>query len=162
MGIFLALAMYIYILVIYVICAAPGLIIAGIIIFLIRKIVNKKGKTFKTIMYTIIIAFCAYTSMGIVFPALSYEREEPDELYVEMKGFNDNKNLIGLSEDVIIELFGEQRNEYNTEDGGKILEYSAGTIIKRTFFGYTTDYYEFEVYFDENDKVKSTSIRFVP
>ena len=73
---------------------------------------------------------------------------------------NDNKNLIGLSKKQIEELLGEKTDKYKDEDED-VYYYSAGTITNYITGGHRK-FYIFEVYFDENDIVKSTSIRESP
>ena len=40
------------------------------------------------------------------------EKECSDELYIKMSAINDNKILIGLSEEEVVELLGEPRHKY--------------------------------------------------
>ena len=73
-----------------------------------------------------------------------------------MKKMNDNKNLIGLSKEQIIELLGEPYGNTDADryyyDAGKITNYITGG---------TNNFYHLEIVFDENEKVKSTSMELV-
>ena len=74
-----------------------------------------------------------------------------------MNEINNNKTLIGLSKiEVYIEL-GNPARKYKDEYTD-YYEYSAGTITNSFFFGEKTFYY-LRIYFDENDKVKSTQLK---
>ncbi len=84
-----------------------------------------------------------------------YVSAKPDNTYIEMKKMNDNKSLIGISKEQIEELLGEKSDKYKDKD---TYYYSAGTITNYITGGHRK-FYIFEVYFDENDIVKSTSIR---
>lgn len=87
----------------------------------------------------------------------------PNDLYIKRKEICDNKSLIGLSEDEVIELLGEPKFK-SDERGIKSYTYSAGTTVKNNIFvaNYQTRYYDLQMVFDENDKVKSAIIQQIP
>ena len=87
----------------------------------------------------------------------------PNNLYKKMNEINDNKTLIGLSEEEVIELLGEPK--FNSDERGvKSYTYSAGHTVKKNIFvgEYQTRYYDLNIRFDENNKVKSTGIQQIP
>lgn len=104
----------------------------------------------------------------IIFCGLIYVLEKkgiypkaPDNLYIKMKEINDNKCLIGLSKEEVVELLGEPRYEYNDRKNKKAYTFSAGKIVNKSLFGNTNgqNCYELNVFFDENDKVEYTYIK---
>ena len=126
-----------------------GIIISTIIIFLIRKKIMEKDKTFKNSIYVIIIIFCLLLSGNLS----SYLSEKPDRAYSDMIKINNSERLIGLSNNEVINLLGKPLN--NVDDNTYI--YDAGTLTNYFFLG-GRDFYEFFVWFDEKGIVKSTSI----
>jgi len=134
-----------------------GIILSTIIICLIRKRLINKDKEFRIFIYAMIIVICGYVSVKAGYAFLSYESARPDKLYTEMKEINDNQSLIGLSKEEVIGLLGNPYNGIDTEDKS-VFEYDAGKISNRLFFG-ESNFYKFIIVFDENDKVKSTSIK---
>lgn len=136
-----------------IICVAPGLILAAIIISLIRKIL-KKDEKFKSFIYAIVIFFCVLVSMKLGYSFISYESAKPDEQYIEMNEINDNQSLIGLSKEQVVELLGKPDH---AEDEGTYY-YDAGKVTNYLLLG-LRDFYELRVVFDENNIVISTSIR---
>lgn len=87
----------------------------------------------------------------------------PNNLYIERNEINDNKTLIGLSEEEVIELLGEPKFK-SDERGVKSYTYSAGTTVKKSIFvgNYQRRSYDLHLTFDENNKVKSTVIQQIP
>lgn len=136
-----------------IICIAPGLILAAIIISLIRKRV-KKNEKFKLFIYAIIIFFCVLVSMRLGNSFLLYASAKPDEQYTEMNEINDNQSLIGLSKEQVIALLGKPRGKEDID----VYYYDAGTITNYLFFG-EMDFYELRIIFDENNIVKATVIK---
>lgn len=87
----------------------------------------------------------------------------PNNLYIERNEINDNKTLIGLSEEEVIDLLGEPK--FKTEVGGfKHYTYNAGMTVKKSIFvgEYQTRYYDLQITFDENSKVIGTNIQQIP
>ena len=138
-----------------------GIVIIGL--YVAYYIFMKKEKKFiisiitVTIISTVLICF-----LGII---LFKERERPDDLYLEMKEVYANDSLVGLSKEEVVNRLGKSRemNQYNNIDK-KYYTYNAGNIYIGIIWGnnniFTTRHsYEFTVYFDEMDKVKSTYMR---
>lgn len=87
----------------------------------------------------------------------------PDNLYKKMNEINDNKTLVGLSEEEVVELLGEPKFK-SDERGVKSYTYIAGTTVKKNIFvgKYQARGYDLNIRFDENNKVKSTGIQQIP
>lgn len=87
----------------------------------------------------------------------------PNDLYIKRNEINNNKTLIGLSEEEVIELLGEPKFK-SDERGVKSYTYSAGRTVKKSIFvgEYQTRYYDLHITFNENNKVKSTGIQQIP
>lgn len=87
----------------------------------------------------------------------------PNNLYIERNEINDNKTLIGLSEEEVIDLLGEPKFK-SDERGVKSYTYSAGMTVKKSIFvgEYQTRYYDLQINFDENNKVNYTGIMQIP
>ena len=145
---------------IFVQFAVPGILLGTIIILFIRKKLINKDKKLEKSIYIFIIFVCAFASC--VFLLLKFEK--PDELYIKMQEFNNNQSLVGQSKEEVIELLGEPESEYNTEENKKEYSYYAGSMRKEWYFGkcYTTDHYEINIYFDEDEKVEYTNIKIIP
>lgn len=140
------------------ICLIPVSIMVAIIIGLIFLIKTKSiNKTFKIILIATIL-LCVFIVLG------TYKDETIDDLYIERKEMVDNKSLIGLSEEVVVELLGEPRYQYTDRENKKNYTYGAGTIFKEWFWGqcYSTTYYQLEIEFDEIDKVEYAYIKESP
>ena len=131
-----------------------ALMVTIIILLIKRKIEKRKYINIKnTVIVTWVGIFLISSPLWF-----NYISARPNDTYIEMKKMNDNKNLIGLSKKQIEELLGEKTDKYKDED---VYYYSAGTITNYITGGHRK-FYIFEVYFDENDIVKSTSIRESP
>ncbi len=130
-----------------------GVILSAMIIWLIRKKIMGKDKKLKILIYAIIIIFCVLVSTKLGYSFMLYKSAEPDKLYIEMNEINDNQSLIGLSKEQVITSLGEPLQK-STDN---LYVYNAGTITDHFFFG-EREFYELFVWFDENDRVKSTSI----
>ncbi len=143
---------------ILVVCM-PYIIFVGIFIIIIWTIITKKIAS-KILKILIIMVVLLYGTIIIG----SFKTEKPNDLYTEIKKMNDDQSLIGLSSEEVINLLGEPESEYNSEEDGKKYVYSAGNILKESYWGYSYshEYYKFYIFFDENDKVKDTSIKMIP
>lgn len=95
---------------------------------------------------------------------IGHNKEYPDEVYVKMAKFIDNKTLIGLSEEEIIELLGEPNDEYIDIENKNNYIYFAGTTIKKSFFTgeYGKKVYELLIDFDGSGKVEYAYIKECP
>ncbi len=125
-----------------------------IIIGIIRKKIIKKDNKFTIVIYAIIITFCILVSKNLGYSVTKYLSAKPDKVYTEMKEINDSKRLIGLSKEQVIQLLGKPRGKEEKD----VYYYDAGNITDYLFFG-EIDSYELKIIFDENDKVKYTSIK---
>ena len=145
---------------IFVQLALPGILLTTIIILFIRKKLINIDKKSKMSIYIFIIFICV--SASCVFSLWKFEK--PNELYIKMQEFNNNQRLVGLSKEEVIEILGEPESEYNTEENEKEYSYYAGSMRKEWYFGkcYTTEHYEINIYFDEDEKVKYTNIKIIP
>ena len=145
---------------IFVQLALPGILLTTIIILFIRKKLINIDKKSKMSIYIFIIFICV--SASCVFSLWKFEK--PNELYIKMQEFNNNQSLVGQSKEEVIEILGEPESEYNTEENEKEYSYYAGSMRKEWYFGkcYTTEHYEINIYFDEDEKVKYTNIKIIP
>ena len=145
---------------IFVQLALPGILLTTIIILFIRKKLINIDKKSKMSIYIFIIFICV--SASCVFSLWKFEK--PNELYIKMQEFNNNQSLVGLTKEEVIEILGEPESEYNTEENEKEYSYYAGSMRKEWYFGkcYTTEHYEINIYFDEDEKVKYTNIKIIP
>ena len=134
---------------------APVVLVLSGIIWVLKA--NSIRKIFKIIVIVITL-LCVFIMLN------NYRDETPDNLYTEMKEIDNNQNLIGLSKEVVVTLLGKPEDETTNRDGKRIYEYFAGTIRKEWFWGkcYSTEYYEFSILFNENDKVEHTYIKLTP
>lgn len=116
-------------------------------------------KIFKIIGISIIVFFVLFCGLIFVQDNILHS----DDLYKQMNEINDNKSLIGLSEIEVIELLGESKFK-SDKRGGKSYTYSAGTTVKKNILvgEYQTRYYDLQISFEENNKVKSTGIQQIP
>lgn len=134
----------------------PVLIVVAIIIGLIFLIKTKQiSKTFKIIIIALIL-FCAFF--------LFYDYEIISDSYIEMNEMVDDKRLIGLSKEEVIELLGEPIYKYIGIDNTQNYTYSAGTISKKHFWSseYNQKVYELNIDFDKNGKVEYVNIKECP
>lgn len=130
-----------------------GIVASIIIIYLIRKRLMGKNKIFKFFIYTIIVILCVFIFRYLGYSVMLYLSEKPDKVYTEMQEINDSKELIGLSKEEVIALLGEPM-ESSTDS---MYVYDAGTLTNYLFLG-EREFYDFFIFFDKNDKVKSTKI----
>ena len=133
-----------------------GIIMSVIIIFLIRKKIIEKAPEFIRKVYIKVIVICECISIILTPLWYKYASERPNDTYVKMQEINENQSLIGLSKEQVIELLGEPYGNKEADiyyyDAGKITNYITGG---------TNDFYDLEITFDENGKVKSTSIELI-
>ena len=153
MGVILVVLMFSYSLLVILLPYIVGIILSAIIIFLIKRKIVIEERKYRKIKNIVIVIWVSifFISSPLWF---NYVSERPDDTYIEMKKMNDNKSLIGLSKEQIVEMLGEKTDKYKNED---IYLYSAGTITDYITGGHRK-FYILKVYFDENDIVKSTSI----
>lgn len=122
----------------------------------------RKDKKF--IIFMIIAAIIIAISMYFLGNFLFKERQNPDELYLEMKQYDSNNNLIGLSKEEVVILLGEPDNITEYKGNTLYYTYNAGILYEGVIWGkhniFTTKhYYRFSIDFDEDGKVESTSMR---
>ena len=128
-----------------------------LVIVVIRWIIKTTSisKTFKIILLVII-------SVGVCIMLINYRSETMDEKYIKINEIVNNKSLIGLSKEEVVELLGEPSEDSGDirPNLGSIYEYSAGTIFEEWFWGkcYQTKYYRLNIWFDKNGIVKMVSI----
>lgn len=155
-GIILGILLLLYFLVVWLLPYILGIIISVIVIFLIRKITVEKDQEVRRKVYIIVIVVCGCLSVTLAPLWYKYASERPNDTYVKMKEINDKQNLIGLSQEQIIELLGEPYGDKDADryyyDAGKITNYITGG---------TNDFYHLEIVFNGNGIVKSTSIELV-
>lgn len=115
-------------------------------------------KFLKLIGISIIGLFVLFCGLIFVQDNILYS----NDLYKQMNEINDNKSLIGLSEEVI-DLLGEPKFK-SDERGVKSYTYSAGITVKKNILvgEYQTRGYDLQMNFDGNNKVKSTVIQQIP
>ncbi len=115
-------------------------------------------KFIKIIGISIIVLFILFCGLLFVQDNILY----PNDLYIKRNEINDNKILIGLSEEEVIELLGEPK--FKSEGGRKTYTYSAGTTVKKSILvgEYQPRYYDLQINFDENNKVNYTGIMQIP
>lgn len=148
-GIILGILLVLYFLVILFFPYIIGIIISVIAIYLIRKKVKEEKQE---ILCVTVIVICCITAFILDPLWYKFASERPDDTYVKMKEMDDNKSLIGLSKEQVEELLGEKKDKNKDVyyyDAGKITDYIASD----------NTFYVFKIYFDENDIVKSTSIK---
>lgn len=130
-----------------------GAILSVIIIRLIRKKLIEKDRKLKILIYSIIIISCVIISRNLGYSAMQYLSTKPDKVYTEMKKINDSERLIGLSKDEVVTLLGNPKENRDNN----LYIYHAGKITNYFFFG-EREFYDLFIWFDENDRVKSTKI----
>ena len=132
--------------------------------YIASYIFMKKDKKFiiSIIIITVVVAVLIYLLGGFMFK----ERVRPNDLYIRMQEFDANNNLVGLSKKEVIQLLGKPK-ELDEDISYMDLDYytfNAGIIYEGIIWGdfniFTTKhYYKYSVYFDETDKVESTSLK---
>lgn len=114
-------------------------------------------KVLKLLSIVIILIFVCVIGIG-------HNKEYSDDMYIKMTKINDNKTLIGLSEEEVIELLGKPDNEYIDIEKKNNYIYFAGATIKKSFFSgeYGRKVYELLIDFDRSGKVEYTYIKECP
>ena len=98
----------------------------------------------------------------ILFVTLIKFIDEPGKNYSKMRGINNSKSMIGLSKEEVENKLGKPGKIEKSEN---VYLYDAGTLHREVRFVNRYDlwrktyYYALFVYFDENDIVKSTSLK---
>ena len=113
------------------------------------------------IILIIVIAFFIH----IITSEITSEKEQQDEMYIKMNEIDTSNILVGKSEEEVIEQLGKPARIYTYDD--KVYMYSAGKIYKGLIFGHRNFWNKKESYvlyinFDETNKVKSTSMKYLP
>lgn len=138
-----------------------GIIIACL--YIASYICMKKEKKF--IISRIIITVISIVLICFLGGILFKERERPDDQYMKMKEIYANDSLIGLSKEEVVNKLGKPMKTYyykNTDE--ESYTYNAGAIHIGIIWGkcniFTTRHgYHFTVYFDKEEKAKSTHMR---
>ena len=127
------------------------LVLSSIIFVLTRKSID--------IISRILIAI---NILLIAFLLLIKFIDEPGKNYSKMRGINNSKSMIGLSKEEVENKLGKPGKIEKSEN---VYLYDAGTLHREVRFVNRYDlwrktyYYALFVYFDENDIVKSTSLK---
>lgn len=137
----------------------PYLIFFVVIAVIVLTIITKKiaSKALKAAIIMVVLLY-GFVILG------SFRTETPDNIYTEIKKIDDNQSLIGLSSEEVVNLLGEPKGQSTSKENKKQYVYNAGSVLKESYWGYSYyhDYYNFYVYFDENDKVEDTLIKMLP
>ncbi len=128
-----------------------GIIISIIAIFVIRRKVVVQDRIAICIS-AIVITMCISTIFEPIW--YKYISARPDDTYIKIQKINDSEKLMGLSKEEVITQLGKPES---TEVHDSVYRYDAGETTSYVGFGGHT-YYKLYVEFDENSKVKSTSI----
>lgn len=129
-----------------------GIIISIIVIFVIRRkvaVVQDRGSIY---ISAIVITMCISTLFEPVW--YEYVSARPDDTYIKIQKINDSEKLMGLSKEEVITQLGKPES---TGVHDSVYRYDAGEKTSYIGFGGHT-YYKLYVEFDENSKVKSSSI----
>lgn len=121
----------------------------------------RKNKKFIILM--IITAIIIAILMLFIGNFLFKERQNPNDLYLEMEQYDDNNSLIALSKEEVVELLGEPYDSTEYNDNTVYYTYNAGILYEGVIWGkhniFTTKrYYDFLIKFDETGKVEFTSM----
>ena len=142
-------------LILFMIYVGPFILVFSSIIFVLTR---KSIDVFSRILIVIIILLITF----LLFITLIKFNDKPSEYYSKMKQINDSKSIVGLSKDEVENKLGEPGKIKETEN---MYLYDAGTFFRDVTFVNRYDlwvktyYYALFVYFDENDIVKSTSLK---
>lgn len=142
-------------LILFMIYVGPFILFFSSIIFVFTR---KSIDIFGRILIVIIILLITF----LLFITLIKINDKPSEYYSKMKQINDSKSIVGLSKDEVENKLGEPGKIKETEN---MYLYDAGTFFRDVTFVNRYDlwvktyYYALFVYFDENDIVKSTSLK---
>lgn len=107
-GIILGILLVLYFLVILFFPYIIGIIISVIAMYLTRKKV--KGEK-QEILCTTVIVICSIAALGLTPLWYKFASERPDDTYVKMKKIEDNRSLIGLSKEQVVELLGKRKSK---------------------------------------------------
>lgn len=140
----------------FVILIVPGIAIAILIIYLIKEKLINKSKILRILIYIVIMVTCAYISKTAMYYIISYESDKPDRLYLEMQEIHEEQILIGLTKEEVTNLLGEPKYTYKDAEEDFYV-FDAGKIVRLL----SSDIYELTVYFDENDKVERTKLKYI-
>ncbi len=146
-----SILLVLYFLVILFLPYIIGIIISVILICLVRKKKVGKNQEFRNVV-CIVMVICGFVSLSLAPLWYEYASARPDDTYVKMKEIDDNKSLIGLSKEQVEELLGEKRDKNKD-----VYYYGAGKITN--YISSDNTFYVFQIYFDENDIVESTTIK---
>ncbi len=117
------------------------------------------------ILLVIVFIFVAMLTYFITISVIEkHKKYYSTERYEEISTINNNKSLVGLSENEVIDLLGEPEYKHIAEQNDIDLsyyKYVAGSIYKKTMFGdtYGYKYYYFIVCFNKNSIVINTFIK---
>lgn len=142
-------------LILFMIYVGPLILFFSSIIFVLTR---KSIDIFSRILIVIIILLITF----LLFITLIKFNDKPSEYYSKMKQINDSKSIVGLSKNEVENKLGEPGKIKETEN---MYLYDAGTLFRDvTFVNHydlwvKTYYYALFVYFDENDIVKSISLK---
>ncbi len=128
-----------------------GIIISIIVIFVIRRKVAVQDRRAICISAIVVTMYISTLFEPIWY---NYVSARPDDTYIKIKKINDSEKLMGLSKEEVITQLGKPES---TEVHDSVYRYDAGEKTSYVGFGGHT-YYKLYVKFDENSKVKSTSI----
>lgn len=149
-------------LIITLICVAPIFLLTGIIIGLTYLVKTKLiSTTSKLLIIIIILVFIVIILVNFAYV------EKPNEAYIKMKKFSNDKNTIGLTKEQVTELLEEPESKC-CDENKNLFSYDAGNVFRyvawrqHTLWAHTS-YYVFLINFDQTDKVESTIIKeYVP
>lgn len=133
------------------------------ILYIVSYIYTKENVKF--IVSRIIIGVLVFALIFFVGNFLFKERTNYDNLYMQMKEYDDSDSLIGLSKEEVIILLEEPVSIHEYENSAEeTYIYDAGNMHTGIIWGnrnvFTTKYsYIIRIEFDETGKVESTSMR---
>lgn len=87
---------------------------------------------------------------------LSYISEMPDRTYEKMQEVYEEQRLIGLTKEEVTNLLGEPQYTYKDAEEDFYV-FDAGEIVH--FF--SVDTYKLTVYFDTDNKVERTTLKYI-
>ncbi len=147
--------LFVVALIIFMIYVGPFILVLSSIIFVLTR---KSIDIISRILIVIIILLCTF----LLFITTIKFIDEPSKYYSKMKQVNDSKSIIGLTKEEVENKLGKPGRIKKSEN---IYLYNAGTLMKEVIFVKHYDlwrklhYYVLFVNFDEDDIVKSTSLK---
>lgn len=142
-------------LIMFIIYVGPFIFVFSSILFVLtRKSIDIISRIL-TVMIILVITFLSFITL-IKFI------DKPSPYYSKMKQINHSKSIIGLSKEEVENKLGKPGKTKKSEN---IYLYDAGTLfrdvtlVNRYDLWSKTYYYALFVYFNENDIVKSTSLK---